>query len=137
MFQKRPLHNRGQTSFETILMVAFVMIVTTVILSYYWQTEPSTKVLISAREHTLQELSKLDSYYVIQKVDVSLSGGVFNVVLGFEPNIDCEDTDASTLFCKNIVGVWDNKNDSAVEKAVQAETGAANVLIQTIPFTAT
>ncbi len=129
--------SKGQTAFEFILLVAFVLGVTTLILSYYWQVEPSTKVLISTRQHVLQELSKVDGFFVIQTIIVSVQSDGYRVTIGFEPNIDCSKTQSSsdlTVFCTNLVGADDTAVDSAVEQVVSSEANAGKVQIQTVSF---
>ena len=95
-------NSKAQASFELLLLVAFVFVMSLVIGSYFFQESDASKISASAKSIALRELSKEGSFYFINYVRFETSS-------------------SSWIVCLSPTGLSDS-SASAIEDAIKSET---------------
>ncbi|MDO8646877.1 MAG: hypothetical protein Q7R70_00485 [Candidatus Diapherotrites archaeon] len=74
-------YSKGQASFELILLVAFVITLSILIGSYFFQDSENSKLLANSKSVFLRELNNENGFYSIQQFDLVSSSSPANKTL--------------------------------------------------------
>lgn len=84
------LSNKGQTSFEVMLIAGFIILLSFLILNYWSDVSETTKALAIAKQSTLSVLQEHDDFFFLQKIDYKVSGNELDLTIVLTPERDSE-----------------------------------------------
>ena len=100
------LSERGQASFEILLLTAIVFASVIWVSGHYLEIRDSTLSLQMAKIHTLSQIDKSDNAMVIENLDFeeSVDGTSITINIGVSDSWDCGDNDFnSSGLASNII----------------------------------
>ena len=79
------LRERGQASFEMILVTAVIFILIIIILNNYVEVQDSTVAVSILKARTLEKLGAEDGFYYIEKIDSLEDEGGISLTIAIRP----------------------------------------------------
>ena len=103
------LKNKGQVSFEVLLITAIIFAMVIWVSSYYLQIRDSTLALQLTKIHTIKQIEAADGKFTISNMDFREDLGDNTIVtmeIGIEPSTtawDCATEFYHTVLCNQII----------------------------------